>query len=576
MKKWQRIIQKLNMFLLLFLLLLMLVALVQGYLSSEKEPELFLGTFAIPWVAFLGIVILCFRFFTAKKRQWEKTYEMRPFTEGILLALMVAFSVVVIFLFREKITLGEKGWLLLKTGAFCFGEKNSGLGAGVLDYLSTSPGQIIFGCLFYGLFCLLSDVDLAGLLMQMLMIFLIVMSTYFLTKKISNRTAGFFGSILLFGMLIWNKSAFFVDGRLCTLLFVLLAALFFAKVFVKQEEEVRFGKRDLCFLLVSGIFLALATLCEQRTVFLLIPFLLFAGVSGEKSKKQELTGESILESKGILCMVFFFAYGILTVFLALCVALLMQHTLRISLPVDVGFWEGWFMGPVDGILAFFYKLENVCLGRSTAVYAYGFSLSILLMAFIQLVILFIKNKVRPAFSAYMLLCLLVLEVVMEQTAGNRLLFLAVLCILAGELSGSLCEAMKKIPLKAAEETVAVREEPEEEKVMPITAGNETAETETAGNETAGNETAENETVETETAENETVETETADEVMENVQELKEKILKLEAMVVSQQVKISRMEEMMKEQRLLAKKRERRLRQELAIARNKETERGFGR
>lgn len=560
MGKGQRIFQKLNIFLLLLLILLMGVSLVQGFLNGRMDLQTFLGTFFTPWVALLGILLICFKLVTKKTREYLKENPSKCCVlEGIAVGFAIVSVLVVGFCFREKISFSDKGWLLLEAGEYFSAGSLSGATKEIVDYISANPGQMLYGWLFLGITMLVSDVVLAGFILQMILLGLSLIVTYFFVKKISNAIAGFFSIYLVGGTLIWKKEVLWVDGKLFYLLLVLTAFLLLAHLFAKREKAQKFSVKELCILILAGVFLAFGTVCELRTIFLVIPCLLFIGFSGDKDRSEEQ--ESILDSKGIRCLIFFFVYGIVTITIGLLLALTIQHTLRLSLPVDVAFWSGWITSPIDGLLGFFYKLEELCLGNNEVVYEYGFSLALTLMAFVQSVVLFFKAEKERIFPIYLLICLMIMELILSGQTGVGLVFVVMLCILGAGLSAGMYEALLSLQLK--------KENLEEETDSAMAVSRVVAEGPVEVKDYIEEKIIAEEVAAATESEQE-VEPKAEEMDSAEILELKEKLVKMESMIVSQQMRISRMEEMMKEQRLLAKKRERRLRQELAVARNKGT------
>lgn len=611
MEKVQRIIQKLNSFLLLLLLLLMGVSLAQGFLNGNMDMYTFMGTLAIPWVVFLGFWLICAKVTGKRTREYLEDRKKSYLIEGIGAGIAILSMLVIAFCFREKFSFTDKGWVLLEAGKILTKGELAGAAAGIADYICANPGQMLYGWLLAGMSGIFSDYNLGGFLLQLILYGLVLTVTYFCIRKIYNPAAGIIGIYLVGGTLIWKKTVLWADGKLFYLLFVMCTIMLLSQLFVKRDRARRFGMKDLGLLVLAAVTFAFATVCEFRNIFMIIPYMLVILFS-EKGEKHEAQ-ESILESRGVQCLVFFFVSGILTITLGLILALGIQHTLLLMLPTDVSFFRSWLTSPLDGVLNFFYKLEGMCMGRESLAYEYGFVLSMVLMAFVQTVIQFVKEKKTGFFPVYLLLCYILVELVLYGETGAGAALVVMLCMVSIGLFYSIYEVIvakqqsRDEAAKAADTAMAVSqvakegpvqvkdfleeklqeqevalanneedaEEPEiveepEKELEPETEPELVEELEIKAEPEESDFVEEPETepeFATEPEESEVLEDAKESEA-EEVAAYQEKIEKLEAVIVGQQMRISRMEEMMKEQRLLAKKRERRLRQELAIARNK--------
>lgn len=571
MGKSKQIFQKLNVVLFLLMALLTGVALVQGFLKNGQNIELFLGAFLVPWIIFLGILIGDLILAGKKIREYlEENNKIRRILEGVAVSLSILGILGVCLYLKGQMSFGENGQMLLTMGESIKAGNLLSASPEVVEYLSRRPGELLYGWLLLGMTKLISDSLMAGFVLQMVLLAMVLVVAYFCMRKIGGRASAL-GCVCLIGVVaVFKKSVFIIDVQLLYLAFLLLSVLLLVSVFAKRDVQEKFTIKDLILLILSGVFLAIATMFELQTIFLVIPCLCFIWLSGRKVKEEE--ADSVLECRGIRCLIFFFIYGIATVMTGLIFALCIQHILRLSLPLDSATWSVWLTSSLDGILGFFYKLEELFLGGHVTGYGYGLVLGLILMAFVQAIILLFKKENSLFVPAYLVNCLLIIELVLKEQAGAGLVLIVFVCVLGSGLFGNVYDVVLASRLKkekldekyesilavsqvAAKGPVEIKDVIEEKIVA--------AEAEAVKEPTKA--------VVEKPVDEEISEVAATEEKMEEsveIIQLKEKLESMEAMMASQQMRIARMEERMKEQRLLAKKRERRLRQELAIARNR--------
>ncbi len=590
MSKSKQIIQRTGAILFLIVALLAGISFVQSFLNGGLSVPEFCATLVAPWVLFLGFFIGDM-FFAGKRirKALKENKKIAVMLETIALVGAMASVICLAVMFRDKLYLSVEGELLFSIGEqFCTG-KLSAANVDVMEYLSGRPGNMLYGALLFFVNGFVPNAVQAGFALQLGLLVLVLVLVYFLLKKIGGVASGLAGVCLVGGILVWKKVVYDANVSLLYFAFVLLGFLLLAILFAKKEEKV-FSVKHLLGLILAAASLAVATMFQFRTVFLVIPAILIIALANKMQKNVE-DEESILESKGIRCLIFFFVYGIVTVFVALLLAMTMEHTLRVVMPVDKVCWGMWLISPLDGILEFFYKLEGLFMNGNFELYGYGLALGILLLSFVQGVLILFSKDNRWFVPVHVTNTLLIVEMLFRSDSENGIVLVGFVTILGAGLFGYLCEViMKKRGQEDVEESrepevlkeeefvepevVETVEEPieepvEEESVEEVAVAIEAEETVIEVEEEPVEEVvvAVEEAEEIEEPEEEIIEDETKID-SEEVLAMKDKLDKMETLVVSQQLRLNRMEEMMKEQRILARKRERRLLQELAIARNR--------